>query len=253
LTNFEKVLIWLFEFSCSFTFTTRGSMKMPSCIKAFALAVALFSSSVVASPLAAQEVTLSGTATGRFVSNGGGFTVGQGCTTLLVGLQYCGSTFSDQTSFGFLGLGGNASPGTNHNNFGSFLLSNSLAHNYTGQQFELMLTIASPTGITPGGPSQLFSSLIRGSVSSSATGGIFIDFDNTARLFAFTGSSDLLSMSGNGSLVVNDMSLNAGQLGAATGYFEASNLRVVPEPSTYALMSAGLLGVFGVARRRRNA
>ena len=28
---------------------------------------------------------------------------------------------------------------------------------------------------------------------------------------------------------------------------------VVPEPSTYLLMSAGLLGIFGVARRRRNA
>ena len=215
---------------------------------------ALFSGSVFASPLAAQvEVTVSGAATGRFVSNAGAFTVGQGCTTLLVGLQYCGSSFSDKTSEGFVGFGGNAMPGSNFNNFGSFSLSNTVKQKYTGEKFELMLTISSPTGITPGGANQMFTSTIMGSVNSTMNGGIFIDFDNNARMFSFTGSSDLPSVSGDGLLVVNDMSLNAGQTGAATGYFEASNTSVVPEPSTYALMSAGLAGLFGVARRRRNA
>gem|GEM_PF-4867218 len=221
--------------------------------KAFVLAVLLISSSVATSPLVAQEVTVSGGATGRFVSNAGAFTAGQGCTTLLVGLRYCGSTFSDMTSSGFVGFGGNAIPGFNINNFGSFLLMAGTQQIYTGQQFELMLTISSPTGINPGGQNQMFTSTILGSVNSTGNGGIFIDFDNTARNFTFSGSSDNPSVSGNGLLVVNDMSLNAGQLGAATGYFRASNVSVVPEPSTYALLSAGLLGIFGVARRRNKS
>ncbi|MCA0374170.1 MAG: PEP-CTERM sorting domain-containing protein [Gemmatimonadetes bacterium] len=44
-------------------------------------------------------------------------------------------------------------------------------------------------------------------------------------------------------------------VGVQSGYAETwvvrGNSNVVPEPSTYALMAAGLAGVFGVARRRR--
>jgi|APMI01.1.fsa_nt_gi hypothetical protein len=42
------------------------------------------------------------------------------------------------------------------------------------------------------------------------------------------------------------------QTGTCTGNC-VPDIKTVPEPSTYALMTAGLLGIFGVARRRRNA
>jgi hypothetical protein len=154
------------------------------------------------------------------------------------GLSYNNSTFNATTSGGFLSLGstGAATPAGNFNNLGSFVLSGD-PHDYVGNNFDLLVTFTAPPGTTPG--TALFTDHITGSVTTNDVGGVFIDFDNTAQHFTFTG--------GSFDFFVNDVSLTAGQKIGVSGTI----ITAVPEPETYALFMAGLAAVGFMARRRK--
>jgi hypothetical protein len=157
------------------------------------------------------------------------------------GLTYNNSTFNVTSSGGVAGLGssGMLTPGANINNLGSWLL-NGTRFNYSGNAFTLRVSFTAPPGTTP--TSALFTSVLVGNVLSTDNGGLFIDFDNTPRSFAFTG--------GTFNLIVNDVSLTPGATPVASTGF--NTVSAVPEPETYALFLAGLGAVGFMARRRKS-
>ncbi|MCU0634870.1 MAG: PEP-CTERM sorting domain-containing protein [Gemmatimonadaceae bacterium] len=82
----------------------------------------------------------------------------------------------------------------------------------------------------------------------------FLDFQDGATAVAtrtFNLSAGAISRANlAGELVVN---INRGNSNDAVAfdYFRLNGTTVVPEPSTYALMATGLIGLVGIARRRR--
>ncbi|MEP7302661.1 MAG: PEP-CTERM sorting domain-containing protein [Caldimonas sp.] len=158
--------------------------------------------------------------------------------TTLAGLTYSSSTFNVTTVLGAVSVG-NAPGSPNLNNFGSFTLTGA-PYNYSGNHFDLLVTFTAPPGTTPG--SVLVSDLISGAVAGVDNGGVFIDFDNTAKHFTFGG--------GTFDLYINDIDLTAGHDVALTGRLVVTS---IPEPETYALFMAGLAAVGFMSRRRRKA
>jgi len=208
-----------------------------------ALAGAALGAAVASASTAAKaEVFFSGYANGCFgalcvpVATTTNTTVAD--TNGSANLVYRDSTFSGLTAGGFLGVG-NSPANPNVNNLGSFTLGpSSPTHVYNGEIFKLLVTFIAP----PSSPAQTtVSSVLTGTVSSVG-GGIFIDFDNTAKHFVIAGPSG-----GSFDLHVQDLSVfTGGSVSPVTGFITA-----VPETSTWAMLIAGFAAVGFAAYRRR--
>jgi len=153
------------------------------------------------------------------------------------GLTYDNSTFNVTTSGGFVAIG--SVPPPNFNNLGSFTLTGD-AFNYVGNFFDLLVTFTVPSGAGPA----TFTSTVSGSVASNGTGGVFINFDNTAQHYTFDGG-------GSFDFAVNDVAVNPGQTIALSGVITAA-VSPIPEPETYVLFMAGIAAVGFMARRRKH-
>jgi len=104
-----------------------------------------------------------------------------------------------------------------------------------------------------------------GAVNFGAWNTLTMSYDDTSNQFSYSvNGTNFRSFLGNGtSTIVGNVMYQAynwndpavSQLGNAAYTANWSNTpgTVVPEPSTYALLSAGLLGIFAVARRRKHS
>jgi len=183
------------------------------------------------------QLNLQGSATGGF--NGTS-------STTYGGLSYTGSTFNVNTAGGFYGLGGNA--GTiNVNNLGSFSLSGAPAsYSSPATSFTLDVVFLAPTGIA-GDNSATYTAALQGDVTNTKSGGVYVQFDNSPRLFTYSNAAG----SGSFTLSVNDLSLFPTQTTSVTGY-GTGTFKSVPEPNSVAAIGMGLCGLL-IRRRRKTA
>lgn len=178
-----------------------------------------------AAPASAQ-VQFTGTAQGCF-----GAACAPAAADLNVGLAYAGGSFNQFTDAnGFLGIGGAT------DNLGSLTLAG-IANDYNGDIFRLLVSFTAPAAVAP--PGHLFNTLLTGSVSSTSTGSVFVNFDNTPLLFT--------SAAGDFTFQINDVSVSAG---GAAQIISAQIQAAIPEPGTWAMMLLGF-GAIGYSMRRR--
>ncbi|HEX6133067.1 MAG TPA: PEP-CTERM sorting domain-containing protein [Longimicrobiales bacterium] len=140
--------------------------------------------------------------------------------------------YSPSSGFNVTTVNGFGSIGGPINNFGRFSLGT--FGSYTGQAFTLLITF-----IDPAANNNVFAASLTGSVRSTTSGGVFIDFDNTKQWWGSTPSDRRYSVQ------VNDLSVHPGENLAVSG-----NVTATPEPISMLLVGTGLAGL-GVARRRR--
>lgn len=190
----------------------------------------------IAGAARADEVHFVGSTLGQF--NAQPFAA----TNSLLDLSFLNSTFDNITVGGSLDLGGDPTP-PNFNNLGSFTLGSTNA-TYDGNTFSLQVTFVAPSTIV-GGVNATFTDVLTGTVSGGQ-GGVFVDFDNTPQTFFF---SNALA-TGSFTMFVNDVSIAPGQVASLTGHIDATQ-QAVPEPTAIAGIGCGLLGLFGLGRKRK--
>lgn len=228
------------------------ALVKPLALSAFALAFFTLAQGVAR----ADEVFIAGFTNGCF-----GVACAPGASATSGGLTYSNSTFSGTTAGGFRAIGGNPNPGSNFNNLGSISLST--APQSYNTPFTLQVTFTAPQGIN-GSNTTTFTATITGTVRSDNTGGVFVDFNNTAQLFTFNDPncepnpeaqppSAGRTTCGSGSFFfsVNDVSIDPGQTVSITGQITGAQQTTVPEPATMILLGTGISGVAAMVRRRR--
>jgi len=160
--------------------------------------------------------------------------------------------FNQAVPFTVTTVNGNASLGSANvagdGSLGSFTASANPFTVAAGTTFNFIIDFTAPSGVSP--DPRTFQAAVSGQVVNQTTGGFFIDFDNTANMFTFTGIPTP-GLPGSFMFTLNDVAINPGETVALSGRITGAN--VIPEPGTMTLLGMGALGALGMVRRRRSA